>query len=454
MRSVRFAAAARCVNTTVDQILALWNEARPAIVAWYNELRQDIETDISLSDAQRTEDLASLGNLSDFVSDIRNDTVAPFLNRLQSRGFQSRSNLGQNVVDRSRFLLSSATSQDEFDSERASLVRATNDYYDLEEDRISNLMTSEEELQNLREDNALARIRSLRDIDQLEFRSSDSQLDDIRLGSARSQEDLGIQTQRAITDILRSTSSIGLAVPTLGEARGLSSEIFSRFTDQRSQGGAGDVRGIFSDLGLNLPEFSGISPFGAIDELLNVDFTRSEQDIDLESSRMQSDFLSQLAAEESNNQWKSDIAAIAANTSQMDMFDPLLEPDSERIDPLMSDPLMDRTGLEGMTEAGQMQLEMASGMEASAQAVIESAAMLGAAASHLMGAGDALYGSAAHLGSLQIPAPAGGGGTVILQADGRQIANVVNDANVSLGASGGIVGSGGNGGGGNGGGGV
>ena len=64
------------------------------------------------------------------------------------------------------------------------------------------------------------------------------------------------------------------------------------------------------------------------------------------------------------------------------------------------------------------------------------------------------YGSAAHLGSLQIPAPAGGGGTVILQADGRQIANVVNDANVSLGASGGIVGSGGNGGGGNGGGGV
>ena len=99
---------------------------------------------------------------------------------------------------------------------------------------------------------------------------------------------------------------------------------------------------------------------------------------------------------------------------------------------------------EGMTEAGQMQLEMTAGMDAAAQAVENSAAMLTAAANHLMGAGDALLGSAAHLGSLTIPAPAGGGGGIV---DGRALAQIVNEANVGLAAAGGIVGVGGGGGG-------
>ena len=427
--------AAQGVNTTVDQILSLWNEARPAIETWYNELRQDIETDISLSDAQRTEDLASLGNLSDFVSDIRNDTVAPFLNRLQSRGFQSRSNLGQNVVDRSRFLLSSATSQEEFDSERASLVRATNDYYNLEEDRISDLMSSEQELQDLREDNQLARIRSLREISELEFQSGGSRLDDIRLGSARSREDLDIGLGRSIQDLLREGLLDNL-VGSTPSARELAStfqpgvnveEIVNSGAFNKLFGGIGDLRRNFITEG--------------IEDLL-IPFGRGLEDIDRDTGRSEADFLSDIAIEESNNQWKSDIAAIATNTGQMDMLDPLLEPDLDRLDPLMPDT---RDPL-GVSEAGQMQLEMASGLEASAQAVTDSAAMLAASANHLMGAGDALYGSAAHLASLTIPVPAGGGGGETL--NGRALAQIVNDANVSLGAEGGIVGGGGGNGGG------
>ena len=64
-------------------------------------------------------------------------------------------------------------------------------------------MTSEEELQDLREDNQLARIRSLREISELEFQSGGSRLDDIGLGSARSREDLDIGLGRSIQDLLR-----------------------------------------------------------------------------------------------------------------------------------------------------------------------------------------------------------------------------------------------------------
>ena len=108
-------------------------------------------------------------------------------------------------------------------------------------------------------------------------------------------------------------------------------------------------------------------------------------------------------------------------------------PPSERADFASSEMMV--------SEAGQAQLESALGMDAAAEAVIDSAAMLTASANHLMGAGDALYGSAAHLGSLTIPIPGSGGsgGGVTI----RQLADAVNNANVGLGAEGGIVGGGG-----------
>ena len=222
------------VNTTEAEILQLWREARPLIRDWYQELRQDIENDVNLSDAQRAEDLAELGTFSDFVANIREETVAPFLNRLRTSGFQSRSNLAQNVIDRSRFLLSTATSNEEFESERTGLVRATNDYYDIELARINELEASERDLQDLREDNLLNRVRALRDIADLEFQGADSQLETLRLGAARSREDVGLGLRRRLEDTLIDESGFGgLGI---GQAVGLESQL----TAAIEGAGAGD----------------------------------------------------------------------------------------------------------------------------------------------------------------------------------------------------------------------
>ena len=96
-------AAARGVN--VQRLIKSFRSGikryTAVVTCFFSVMPQTIETDISLSDGQRTEELGVIWvNQSDYVAGIRDDSVARFLNRLQSRGFQSRSNLGQNVVNR------------------------------------------------------------------------------------------------------------------------------------------------------------------------------------------------------------------------------------------------------------------------------------------------------------------------------------------------------------------
>ena len=71
-------------------------------------------------------------------------------------------NLLQNAIARARFQLTGATTEQGFETARQDLIRAVNAYYDAEETRINMLMVSEEELQDLREDNDLARDQALR----------------------------------------------------------------------------------------------------------------------------------------------------------------------------------------------------------------------------------------------------------------------------------------------------
>ena len=66
-------------------------------------------------------------------------------------------NLLQNAIQRTEFRLSGATSEQGFETRRQELITAINEFYDAEEQRISQLSLSEAELQNLREDNTLAR---------------------------------------------------------------------------------------------------------------------------------------------------------------------------------------------------------------------------------------------------------------------------------------------------------
>ena len=70
---------------------------------------------------------------------------------------RTTNNLLQNAIQRAEFRLSGATSEHGFETRRQELITAINEFYDAEEQRISQLSLSEAELQNLREDNTLAR---------------------------------------------------------------------------------------------------------------------------------------------------------------------------------------------------------------------------------------------------------------------------------------------------------
>ena len=67
----------------------------------------------------------------------------------------------QNALQRAQFDLGLSTDEEDFEVNRQTLITATNTYYDAELERINGLMASEMELQNLREDNALAREKAL-----------------------------------------------------------------------------------------------------------------------------------------------------------------------------------------------------------------------------------------------------------------------------------------------------
>ena len=68
----------------------------------------------------------------------------------------------QNAMDRARFQLTGATTEQDFETRRQELIRAVNAYYDAEQERIEGLEASETQLQDLREDTDLARERALR----------------------------------------------------------------------------------------------------------------------------------------------------------------------------------------------------------------------------------------------------------------------------------------------------
>ena len=70
---------------------------------------------------------------------------------------RTTNNLLQNAIQRAEFRLSGATSEQGFETRHQELITAINEFYDAEEQRISQLSLSEAELQNLREDNTLAR---------------------------------------------------------------------------------------------------------------------------------------------------------------------------------------------------------------------------------------------------------------------------------------------------------
>ena len=73
--------AADDANVTEQTILDLWAEAQPALEVWYQELLDDAN-EIE-NEAERNEALAALGNLPDFIANLKGQYVTPIINGIQ-----------------------------------------------------------------------------------------------------------------------------------------------------------------------------------------------------------------------------------------------------------------------------------------------------------------------------------------------------------------------------------
>ena len=73
--------AASDVNATAESIIQLWEDAQPSVEAWYNELLEDAQ--LIENEAERTEALAALGTLPDFVANLKSQYVTPVVNSIQ-----------------------------------------------------------------------------------------------------------------------------------------------------------------------------------------------------------------------------------------------------------------------------------------------------------------------------------------------------------------------------------
>ena len=110
---------------------------------------------------------AELGDLS-FQEGREIEGVGRLASQEVSDQRSTANNLIENAIQRAEFGLSQATSEQDFESRRQQLLGFVNSFYDAEAQRISNLLGSEQELQDLREDNTLQRERALLRIDDLE----------------------------------------------------------------------------------------------------------------------------------------------------------------------------------------------------------------------------------------------------------------------------------------------
>ena len=74
--------AAEDVNVTEAEIVSLWTDAQPLLEAWYGELLDDANAIENV--AERTEAVAALGSLPQFIASLKSQYVSPIISRLQS----------------------------------------------------------------------------------------------------------------------------------------------------------------------------------------------------------------------------------------------------------------------------------------------------------------------------------------------------------------------------------
>ena len=137
-------------------IAQLTTDLRTAIEQKYALQRQILQAQLDAEEVTIAQFEAQLGGLN--VQESRALSGADALAGAERDNLaRTTNNLLQNAIQRAEFRLSGATSEQGFETRRQELITAINEFYDAEEQRISQLSLSEAELQNLREDNTLAR---------------------------------------------------------------------------------------------------------------------------------------------------------------------------------------------------------------------------------------------------------------------------------------------------------
>ena len=137
-------------------IAQLTTDLRTAIEQKYALQRQILQAQLDAQEITIAQFEAQLGGLN--VQESRALAGADTLAGAERDNLaRTTNNLLQNAIQRTEFRLSGATSEQGFETRRQELITAINEFYDAEEQRISQLSLSEAELQNLREDNTLAR---------------------------------------------------------------------------------------------------------------------------------------------------------------------------------------------------------------------------------------------------------------------------------------------------------
>ena len=74
--------AASDANITESEIVELWTDAQPFLETWYQELLDDVNEIVN--EAEKTEALAALGSLPDFIANLKSQYVTPVVSGLRA----------------------------------------------------------------------------------------------------------------------------------------------------------------------------------------------------------------------------------------------------------------------------------------------------------------------------------------------------------------------------------
>ena len=149
------------------EIARLTGDLGEAIMRGFDIRRQIVQDQLDAQEISNSQAAAQIGAINIQETDALSGATA--LGERATTGIAQEANaqavifnnLLFNAIQRAETNLTGSTSEEGFETRRGELITAINEFYDAEEQRISQLMLSEDELQNLREDNEFDRQRAI-----------------------------------------------------------------------------------------------------------------------------------------------------------------------------------------------------------------------------------------------------------------------------------------------------